>query len=190
MSSIDIITSLRDLGLSSVALWPVLMNWRSMVSYVPSLEQFISQNELLVSDAVRNFLASWYGILFGAAVCAAGFSYLGHTVWKSLRAIVLAHWHIKCSIPEDCAAYSQAFDWIKENPSFRDGTLFRASEKSSRKGLGDHGIDFGQDGMSSVDDIRRIKGGDIVSDLTSSQTFERACSAETKSVLITHSNFL
>lgn len=169
MSSVDIITSLRDLGLSSVALWPVLMNWRSMVSYVPSLERFISQNEHLVSDTIRNFLASWYGILFGMAVCAAMLSYLGHTVWKSLRAIVLSNWHTKCSIPKDCTAYVQVYDWMKANPSFRSGILFQASENSSHNGSGDNGIEFGRDGMDSVDDIRKIKGGNIVSDFIPSQ---------------------
>lgn len=145
------------------------MNWRFVVSFVPSLEHFISQNEHLVSDIIRNFLASWYGILFGGAVCAAVLSYLGHTVWKSLRAIVLANWHIKCSIPQDCVAYIQVHDWMKANPSFRDGILFRASEQYSRNGLGDNGIEFGRDGMESVDDIRKIKGGNIVSDFRLSQ---------------------
>lgn len=159
----DIITSLRDLGLSSVALWPVLMNWRSMVSYVPPLEHFVSQNEDWVKDFIRNFLASWYGALLGIALCTSLLSYLGHTVWKSLRAIVLSNWHTKCSIPIECPAYDQVYNWVKENPNLRAGKLFLASEKTSRTGSGDSGIDFTQAGMNSVDDIRKIKGSEIVS---------------------------
>lgn len=170
MSPIDIITSLRSLGLSSVALWPVLMNWRFMVSYVPPLENFISHNERWVKDAIRNFLSSWYGILFGVAVFVAVLYYLGYTVWKSLRAIILSNWHTTCSIPLECAAYGQVYNWVKENPNLRDGLRFQASETTSRNGLGDNGIDFDQDGMDSVDDIRKIKGHDIVSNFTSSQT--------------------
>ncbi|KAL2280172.1 hypothetical protein FJTKL_12780 [Diaporthe vaccinii] len=50
---------------------------------------------------------------------------------------------------------------MKTNPSFRSGILFRASEKSSRNGLSDNGIEFDRDGMDFVDDIQKIKGGDI-----------------------------
>lgn len=169
MSPVDIITSLRGLGLSSVALWPVLMNWRFIVSYVPPLEHFVSQNEQRITDAIRSFLSSWYGVLFGLAACAAVLSYLAHTVWKSLRAIVLSNWHTTCSIPKSCAAYGQVYNWVKENPNLRNGILFQASETTSRKGLDDDGIDFDLEGMDSVDDIRKIKGHDIVSGLVSTR---------------------
>lgn len=148
------------------------MNWRFIVSYLPPLEHFISQNEDWVKEAIRNFLASWYGVLFGVAVFAAVLSYLGHTVWKSLRAIVLSNWHTTCSISRECAAYGQIYTWVKENPSLRDGIRFRASETTSRNGLDDKGIDFDQEGMDSVDDIRIIKGHDIVSNLILQQTYE------------------
>lgn len=169
MSPVDIITSLRDLSLSSVALWQVFMNWRFMVSFVPPLERFISENGHWIDNVIRDFLSSWYGVVFGVAVCAAVLSYLGHTVWKSLRAIILSKWHTTCSIPRECAAYNQVCNWVKENPYLQDGIWFRASDTTSQKGLGDNGIDFNQDGMDSVDDIRRIKGHDIVSNFVSSQ---------------------
>lgn len=169
MSPVDIITSLRGLGLSSVALWPVLMNWRLMVSYVPPLEHLIYQNEQWITDAIRSFLASWYGVVFGLAVCAVALSYLANTVWKSLRSIVLSNWHTTCSIPKSCAAYGQVYDWVKENPNLRNGILFLASETTLRKGLDDNGIDFDLEGMNSVDDIRKIKGHEIVSGIISAQ---------------------
>ncbi|KAK2604605.1 hypothetical protein N8I77_007518 [Diaporthe amygdali] len=162
MSPVDIITSLRDLGLSSVAVWPVLMNWRSVVSYVPSLERFISQHEHWVDDAIQNFLASWYGFLFGATVCSAVLSYLLNSVWKSLRAIVLANWHTKCSIPTYCDSYNRVCDWVNGSPEFRDGRLFLASEKTRRQSLNDMGIDF-PDGANSTDDIQKIRKQNSVS---------------------------
>lgn len=151
-----------------MVLWPVLMNWRSMVSYVPSLERFVSQNEERVSDAIRSFLTSWYGALFVVAMGAVVLCYLGHTVWKSLRAIVLANWHTTCSIPQNCTAYDQVLAWVKENPKLRGGIVFRASAESSRKDLGDSGVDFTRPGMTSVDDIRKIKEGQNVSTAVSS----------------------
>lgn len=83
MSVVDMIASLRHLGLSSVALWPVLMNWRTVVSYVPHLEQIIFQNEHLINNGIKTFLASWYGGFLLAALCAVKLSYL-ETTYGSL----------------------------------------------------------------------------------------------------------
>lgn len=141
-----------------------------MVSYVPPLEHFISQNEQWIHDAIRSFLASWYGVLFGLAAFAAALSYLANTVWKSLQSIVLSNWHTTCSIPKSCAAYDQVYNWVKENPNLRNGILFQASETTPRKGLDDDGIDFDLEGMDSVNDIRKIKGHEIVSGIISVQT--------------------
>ncbi|KAL1870690.1 hypothetical protein Daus18300_005010 [Diaporthe australafricana] len=159
MSPVDTLTSLRDLGLSSIALWPVLMNWRSMVTYVPPLEHFIAQHEHLIGDVIQNFLASWYGFLLAAIVCAAMLSYLLNSVWKSLRAIVLANWHTKCTISQGCPSYNRIGEWVNANPKFREGTLFGASERRSREDWEDKGFDF-QDGANSIDDIQKLGNRD------------------------------
>lgn len=172
MSTVDIFSSLRDLGLSSVALWPLLTNWRSIISHVPPLENFVIQNEQLLSNSIKNFLASWHGVLLGATLCAVMLSYLGHAVWRSLRAIVLSNWHTRCAISRDCAAYDQVHAWVKENPNLRCGLLFQASETTTRKGLGDDGIDFTRDG--------KIKGNEVVSDFLSLQ-MDLSCGEMSKS---------
>lgn len=134
-----------------------------MVSYIPSLERFVSENKHLVSNGIKRFLASWYGRFLVAALCAALLSCLGHTVWKSLRSIVLTNWHTKCSIPKDCIAYDQVHSWVWENPGFQDGTSFQASATTSRNGLDDNGVEFTRNGEKSVGDIQKIQEDDIVS---------------------------
>ncbi|KAI3391050.1 hypothetical protein diail_8078 [Diaporthe ilicicola] len=160
-SPVDVIASLRDLGLSSMALWPVLMNWRSMVTYVPSLEHFVSQHEHRIGDALQHLLTSWYGFLFGTILCAALLSYLAHSFWKSLRAIVLANWHTKCTIPSTCSSYDMICEWVHKNPEFRDGILFGASERDYDDNLDDEGIQF-QDGTDSIDDIQKLRQCDTI----------------------------
>lgn len=107
MSSVDLLASLSHLGFSSVALWPLLMNWRSMLSYIPFIDRLISANEHWVSNTISEFLTSWCGGLLVTALCALLLFGMGHAVWGSLWTIVLTNWHTKCSIPKACMAYEQ-----------------------------------------------------------------------------------
>lgn len=109
--------------LSSMAIWPILMNWQTISSVLsPAAQCFGSQIDY--QDLVRRFLNTWSGFLLAAVVLIATFLHVLHKAWKIAYTVVLNNWSTKCIIPEYSSHYDRLLHWLSEHPSAQSLTQF------------------------------------------------------------------
>lgn len=112
----DALNSLQSL--SSVAIWPVLMmNWRGILAYFPTVERFI--NGLNVDVLIQLVLGTRLGLSGLGLISTLALLHFSYSAYRTIQGLVLVTCYTKCSIAEGSTMYDQITDWITRNPRFR-----------------------------------------------------------------------
>lgn len=126
----DVIPSLR--GISSVAIWPVLMmNWRRIVAYFPAIERLVDG---LDSERILHALLgtraglSMLGLL--SSLTAAHFLHLS---WNAAWRLAMITFNTKCSLSEHSNIHDQVLSWVTKNPKFRSATRVKIMDRTDTK---------------------------------------------------------
>lgn len=138
-------------GLPSLAIIQLVMNWKTVASYFPALDRFISE-QVNVEDTVRRFLNTWTGYLIVGTFCIIVILQLLHKLWNQARFFVLRHWRVKYSISEEHDSYDRVLKWLANHSSSQNCPDFNVPPEHDV--LPDHmepkdGVDF-SDGLDSL----------------------------------------
>lgn len=108
-------------SLSSVALWPFLMNLPFLAQFLP-WEGIASQ--LDVTSLVQAVLRTSIGYYLSGILLCFGLIHLLYTIWKLARAAVLATWQVKCSIPQESGHQRRVMAWVSKHPEAQSSMSF------------------------------------------------------------------
>lgn len=123
--------SLPSLGSFSVAFWPILVNWRQLVTYMPGIEDFVIQYQ--IEEKVHNFLHSRTGTTVAILIATGAVVHILTTVWKGIKTIVLSTWYSTCTISVDDDLYRIFLDWLSKHQSQQSATAVSAVSDYDQK---------------------------------------------------------
>lgn len=134
-------------GVSSLAIWPILMNWQLISSSVSPIIQCMG-SQIDFQDVLRRFLQTWTGFLLTGTVLSIVVLHLLYNAWKSGSSLVLSSWSANCSISEDSVYHKQLKNWLSKHPVSESLTSFAAPEDDRDEDAAKTGIDFSGDSGS------------------------------------------
>ncbi|KUI72952.1 putative mitochondrial chaperone BCS1-B [Cytospora mali] len=139
-------------GLSPATyIWPLLLNWRSIISFFPALESSLGGLDLDMERLIQSFLGTWCGFILVSILVITAMVQSIYWAWEFVSKTVLDTWYAKCSVATNSDMYEHILEWISLHPEFKSRRLFLVPWPADISGEESFRIKWKREGDSDSD---------------------------------------